>query len=155
MIYTKTITTPANRLAASPLRSVIKLTKGFIYKVEFDFPPGSAGLHHLIIMDGGFQVWPSSLGETFHLEGYCISFDDSYLMDTAPFELSAYTWSPGTTYDHEVQVRIGLVTEDIYQARFLPGVALELWKTMLTKMQQEKAAQQAAILETPFPWIRK
>jgi len=155
MIYTKTITTPANRLIASPLQSRILLTKGFIYKVEFDFPPGGGGLHHLVVLEGGFQLWPSTLGETFHPDGYCISFDDSYLMDSSPYELTAYTWSPGTSYDHEVQVRIGLVTEEIYQARFLPSVALDLWKSMLQKQQAIKEAQTNMIIENPFPWLRR
>jgi hypothetical protein len=154
MIYTKTVNTPANTPQASPVSSRMKLTKGFIYKVEFDFPPGSGGLHHLIILDGGFQVWPSTIGEDFHPDGYCISFDDSYLMAVDPFELVAYTWSPGTSYAHEVQVRIGLVTEEIYQARFLPSVALDLWQAMLKKQQAVQETQKQYIIQNPFPWLK-
>ena len=92
MIYSKFITTPANTLQSNPLRTSIKVTKGLVYKVEIMFPPGSLGLLRVAIFDGAYQAWPSTVGEWFRTDGETISYDDTYLKESAPFALP---WKAG------------------------------------------------------------
>lgn len=86
MIYTANITTPGFVPGMDLKKTVLHVTKGLVYKVEFYFPAGSAGLMGVAVFDGLYQVWPSSVGEYFVGEDQLISFDDMYLKESAPFE---------------------------------------------------------------------
>jgi len=151
MIYTTDITTPANTAKNDPLITVGKVTKGLVYRVEIEFPPGAAGLHHVVIFDGGYQVWPSTPGQTFHGGWSIIGFDDTYLKMAAPFEFKAYSWNLDETYDHLIQVRIGMVSDEVFMARYLPTYAYDHFAKLLEvqlKAQEEKALEP---ITTPFP----
>ena len=153
MIYTIDITTPKNTSILNPLRSVLKVTYGFVYKVEFDFPPGPKGLLHVVVFDGGFQLWPHSRGLTFHANNYCISFDDSYFKSSPPYEFEVYTWNNDDTFDHAIQIRVGLVTEKMYIQRFLPHMAIDELKAYFEELEAKRQEEKAVALESPFPWI--
>lgn len=159
MIYTANITTTKNTAKGSPQRTRIHVTKGLVYKVEFYFPSGSAGLMGVAVFDGLYQVWPSSVGEFFIGEDQVISFDDLYLKESAPFEFQAYTYNEDDTHNHEVSVRIGLVSKEVFQARYLPSKSAEVFKAVLAQMQAERVElakwQKARLPETPFKWMLK
>ncbi len=153
MIYTADIETDSGQTKANPLITVIKVTKGLVYRVEIEFAPGAAGLHHVVIFDGGYQVWPSTPGQTFHGGWSIIGFDDTYLKMAAPFEFKAYSWNLDETYDHLIQVRIGMVSDEVFMARYLPTYAYDHFMTLI---KAEQAAQEERLKEpvtTPFPWI--
>lgn len=157
MIYTANITTDAKEDSAELKKTTINVTKGLVYKVEFYFPPGSAGLMGVAVFDGLFQVWPSNVGEFFTGDDVVISFDDMYLKNAAPFQFQCYTYNEDDTNDHVVGVRIGLVSKDVFLARFLPGRAVEDFTKLLAQMEaerEERARRQAERRrETPFSWM--
>ena len=159
MIYTIDCKTETTHTIASPLHSVLKVSKGLVYKVEAQFPSGCAGLCHLIICDGSFQVWPSTRGETWHPDGFIISFEDTYLKRSAPYQFDIYTYNLDEKYPHTPQVRIGLVTEEIFMARFLPTIGFEHFLRMLTEWQatQNERLEEARVelLEKPFTWYEE
>lgn len=155
MIYVKDITTSADTAKADALPVILKVTKGLVYKVEVDFPPGAAGLHHVVICDGTYQVWPSEAHTTFHADGVTISFDDTYLKVSEPFEFVIYTYNLDDTFDHFVQVRIGLVSQRAFMARFLPTYAYQEFKEVLQGLAEEQEAARMAILLEPFPWLKE
>lgn len=159
MIYTANITTPKDTEQTALKKTRIHVTKGLVYKVEFYFPAGSAGLMGVAVFDGLFQVWPSSVGEFFIGEDQMISFDDMYLKESAPFEFQCYTYNTDDTYEHEVSVRIGLVSKEVFQARYLPSRSKEVFMQVLAQMQLEReelAKWQAERLpKTPFAWMLK
>lgn len=151
MIYSAHITTgteaePDIYTKTSPKRTSLRVTRGLVYKVELDFPPGSAGLAGVAILDGGFQVWPSTLGQWFTGDGIVIGFDDVYLKDTAPYEFTIETYNEDETYPHAVNIRIGLVSKDIFMARFLPTMTYKYMEELILKLaaQQQLLAQQQA-----------
>lgn len=154
MIYSKLITTPKNTLIVSPLSTDLFLSKGLVYKMEIQYPSGSAGLMGVAILDGSYQVWPSTGLEWFTGNGGLISFDDIYLKESAPFKFTIKTYNLDDTYNHSVQVRIGFVTSDIFMARFLPSVSYQFFSEMLSKLAAEQASlaeeQRQAILKSPF-----
>lgn len=159
MIFTANITTLKNTAQTALKRTVLNVTKGLIYKVEFYFPPGPSGLMGLAVFDGGFQLWPSSVGEFFQSDDETISFDDMYLKEAAPYQLTAYTYNTDDTYDHIAEVRIGLVSKEVFLARFLPTKGYDYLMDLTKNLQLEQAelarAQQAQLAETPYQWLVK
>lgn len=157
MIYTANINTPDIGTETGLKKTAIRVTKGLVYKVEFYFPSGSAGLMGVAVFDGLFQVWPSTVGEFFIGESQVISFDDMYLKETAPFEFQCYTYNNDDTHYHSVSVRIGLVSREVFMARFLPSRSQEYLTKLLEDMARE-AEQQAnwqkkMLPDTPFQWM--
>jgi len=159
VIYQKTISTGHNIAAFVYNRAVLKVCKGLVYKVEILFPPGCAGLLKVKIRDGGHQVWPSNEGESFATDGFTISFEDTLLKLASPYQYDIFTVNEDTLYDHSVTIRIGMVSKEIYMARFLPTIAYE---RMLEVLHAEQARQEdlaekerEALIEHPFTWIEK
>lgn len=157
MIYIANIATPKNTAQTALKKTVINVTKGLVYKVEFCFPAGSAGLMGVAVFDGLFQVWPSSIGQFFVSDAETIRFDDMYLKEAAPYEFQVYTYNTDDTYDHLAVVRIGLVSNDVFMARFLPHKSYEYFIELLSQMRVEQyqlaVQQKEQIQETPFEWL--
>lgn len=157
MIYTANITTLKDTEKTALKKTTIHVTKGLVYKIEFFFPTGSSGLMGVAVFDGLFQVWPSSVGEFFIGEGQVISFDDLYLKETEPFQFQAYTYNEDDTYPHTVSVRIGLVSKEVFQGRFLPTRGQDYLTKLLEDMAKEQRAlatwQEKMLPETPFQWM--
>lgn len=157
MIYTANITTLKSPATPPLKKTTIHVTEGLVYKVEFYFPSGSAGLLGVAVFDGLYQVWPSTVGEFFTGEDMVISFDDMFLMESAPFEFQCYTYNEDDTHEHFVSVRIGLVLKQVFQARYLPTSSADVFREVLAQMQVERellAQRQRAMLPaTPFEWM--
>lgn len=140
MIYTANITTPKDRARTNLKKTVLHVTKGLVYKVEFYFPAGSAGLMGIAVFDGLYQVWPSNVGEFFIGEDQLIAFDDMYLKESAPYEFQCYSYNNDDTYEHFVAVRIGLVSSEVFLARFLPTKGHEYLVKLRRRMTEERAS---------------
>ncbi|KKM23094.1 hypothetical protein LCGC14_1618660 [marine sediment metagenome] len=159
MIYTANITTVANTAKTALKKTIIRVTKGLVYKVEFYFPAGSAGLMGLAVFDGLFQVWPSSVGEFFLGDDLTIAFDDLYLKESGPFEFQCYTYNTDDTYNHLVIPRIGLVSSEVFMARFMPTRDRQYFKRLRQKILSERAnrlnVQRELIAGESMEWLRK
>ncbi len=157
MIYARNITTPKDTPSSSLKKTLLKVSKGLVYKVEFYFPGGSAGLMGVAVFDGLYQVWPSTVGEFFIGEDQTITFEDMYLKETPPFEFQCYTYNEDDTYKHLVAVRIGLVSSDVFMARFMPTRTRESFVKMRMQMQEERkiraASQKRKLPDKPFEWM--
>lgn len=155
MIYQKTISTVITDFAITPKRTVLHVCKGLVYKVEIAFPPGPAGLLKVQIYDGGHQMWPSTPGEFFATEAETISYDDTFLKLAAPFQYDIYSINECEKFTHEVTIRIGMVSKEIYIARFLPSVAYDQMLKVLAEETKRQEAEKEAIIETPFSWLKE
>jgi len=157
MIYTANITTLKDTAKTALKKTTVHVTKGLVYKVEFYFPSGSAGLMGVAVFDGLFQVWPSNIGEFFIGEDQLIAFDDLYLKESAPFEFQCYTYNTDDTHGHFVSVRIGLVSSEVFLARFLPtkghDYLLKLRKQMAAERADLYRLQKERRLDTSFEWM--
>ena len=154
MIYSKDCEILTTDLITNPAHHVLKVTRGLVYKVEVEFPPGCGGLIHLAIFDGGYQAWPSSPDQTFHTDGYTISFDDTYLKFIEPFQFDIYGYAVGTKYNHYPVVRLGIVSKEVFMARFMPSMTYKYLLETLDKLAKEQEAGRKAIIERPFSWIK-
>ncbi len=120
MIYGGTISTPANTAASAPLRTEVEVTSGLVYHLKVIFPPGPSGLLHVRILDGTYQVFPTTHGASFHGDNIMMEFDELYPKDTAPLLFVVETWNLDDTYAHEVDVLLSLASKEEFQARYLP-----------------------------------
>lgn len=158
MIYTANITTPANTSRTSLKKTAIRVTKGLVYKVDFYFPPGSAGLMGVAVFDGLYQVWPSSVGEFFVSDDETIRFDDMFFKESAPYEFQCYTYNEDDTYEHLVAIRIGLVSSEVFLARFMPTRGRQQFERIRRQMETEREAraleQKMLIRETAFAFLK-
>ena len=106
MIYVFPITLPANTPETAKLRTTLKLTRGKITRVMVEFPPGHAGLTHLAVRRGLFQLWPVNPEATFRSSNETIIWEEEYELSTPPYDLDAYAWNEDDTYQHTITVRI-------------------------------------------------
>lgn len=159
MIFIANISTPKDTKLAALKRTNLQVTSGLVYKVEFYFPPGSAGLMGVAVFDGLYQVWPSSVGEFFIGESQVIPFDDMYLKESPPFTFQIYTYNLDDTHAHSLSVRVGLVSKDVFLARFMPTMGDDYLNSLLKKMEAEKAdrarVQKEKVPMTPTEWMEK
>ena len=147
MIYSATITTGKAGDADSDITTVLSVNKGLIYRVEVEFPPGCCGLLEVRIMDGSYQVWPSSDDDSLHSDGYVIGFDDCYLKMAAPFEFRIKTKNKDETWSHSVQVRIGMVSTEAFMSRYMPSVSWDKMQDAISEAVSEQEAVKAAAIE--------
>lgn len=156
MIYTANITTPSGTLRSSPKKTTIKVTNGLIYRVEFFFPRGSQGLMGVAVFDALYQCWPSTVGEFFVSDNESIGFDDLLIKETEPFEFQVMTYNEDETFDHFVSVRLGLVSKEVYLARFMPTKSYEYLADLLLRLATERKEleilQRELISDAPLEW---
>jgi len=145
MVFSHSITTTASTAKKDATKTVVKVAKGLVYKFEVEFPPGCCGLMHVQIFDGSYQVYPASANDSYHSDARVISFEDSYLKTAAPFEFVVKTWNLDETYEHTIQVMVGLVSSEIFMSRYMPGIAWKNFQTLIAKagIEQEVMKQRA------------
>ena len=156
MIYTANITTSSGTLKKTPKRTTIKVTKGLVYRVEFYFPPGSSGLMGVAVLDGLYQAWPSNADTFFISDNETIGFDDLFIKESDPFEFTVLTYNLDDKFDHFVSVRIGLVSKEVYLARFMPTKSYEYLADLLMRLATERKElemlQRELISDAPLEW---
>jgi len=138
MIFSSSITTVANTLEAGAKITRLPVAKGLVYKFEVEFPPGCCGLLHCQVFDGSYQVYPTSRNDSFHTDARVVSFDDSYLKTAAPFEFTVKTWNLDETNGHEIQVRLGMASNEAFMSRYMPSISWEKFQTVLAKASLEQ-----------------
>ncbi len=154
MIYQADVTTPANTAKVDAIKTTLKVISGLVYRIELVFPAGSTGLVYCNIFDKGYQAWPTTPFSWFRGDDDIISFEDSYLKQSPPNEFEIYTYNLDDSYEHLVIVRIGMVSEKVYMARFLPSMTWEYFQEMLKDLQRTQDEEKDAQLNKPFPWIK-
>lgn len=145
MIFCKSITAAVGRDASNPVIEDLIIAKGLIYRVEFDFPPGCCGLLNVRLFDGSYQVYPTSRDDSFHGDAAVIAFDDCYLKDTPPWIFRCVVWNNDDTWEHTVQIRVGIASSEAFMSRYMPSVSWEKFQSLLAQaaLEQKQAKQQA------------
>lgn len=118
MFYDYPITVPADTSKDAPHTEVLRVTHGVLHRVEIEFPAGCVGLVHLTITRFGHQLFPTNPSASFASDDHTITFDDYIEIYTAPYNLRVDAWSEGTTYDHTITVRLGILPQSIAEKRF-------------------------------------
>lgn len=150
MVYRSTITTLKGVTQANPKHTRFKVPKGLIYFLELYFPSGSEALLHVQIFDGGYQVWPTQHKESFAGDDIYLQYDDLYIKEREPFEFDIITWNDDDKYKHLVIVGFGVVTKDIYMARFMPSMMYKEFEEVYMRILEEQRKKRVAVVREPF-----
>ena len=148
MIYASTITTDAGTAQADAKKTILSVTKGLVYQLGVEFPPGCSGLQHVQVFDSKYQLYPSSIGESFHSDDSLIGFDDLYYKTSEPFEFIIKTWNLDETWDHTIQVRIGFVSSEAFMSRYIPQLQVDQYQRILEEIKATQEAEKALQLES-------
>jgi len=145
MIYTASITYSKGQSEATLTRTTLRVGYGLVWRMEVEFPPGCAGLAHVRILDGSYQMYPATPGETFASDGAVIGFDDLYMKASEPFSFMIEGWNEDTAWDHTLQVRVAMASQEDYMSRYMPSLQWrkfsEVMAEVVAQQQRERIAQ--------------
>jgi len=144
MIYSVALNIPANTPITALASSKLKVTKGFIYQLDIYFPPGPSGLCGVLIRDHVLQLYPFNRGSFFVADDRVISFPESHYVDREPFELFMEGYNTDTLYSHTVEISIGLVSADVFIARYVPQLAAEQLAVVIRSIQSAQEVAESA-----------
>lgn len=133
----------------------LRVTKGLVYRISIYIPSGALGYHHIAIHDGGPQIWPSSPGTYFRGDGDRIDFEDTYLKYAEPWEFQIKTWNEDDSYAHTAVISIGMVSEAVFMARYLPSLSYDKMLEVLKTVAATQEAEKAELIAQPFSWLPK
>jgi len=109
VFYDYSFKIPLNTTKEAPHEEEIYLPPGVIHRIEVGFPAGCKGTAHVTMRHGLNQLWPTNADGSFNADGYTIVINEFYVIRTEPFILTLMGWSPGTTYPHTIEIRIGVL----------------------------------------------
>jgi len=109
MLFTKSVTIPANTTKANPLVASIPICEGVVKHVWVRWRWGSGNLCGCRIFYESFQIWPISLTQWFVSNVQDMDFDESFEMDGVPhvFRLEAY--NEDDTFPHNLTVSFAIL----------------------------------------------
>ena len=122
-IYSEKLTIPANTPENNPVSLDIVIQQKYITKMEIGFPDGCNYMVEAKIQYGIKQFWPEDPDTWIIGNGETISWEERYEMPSVNETLTVYGASPGTSYDHNLVIRIMTLPKGYY---FL--------ETLLTKL---------------------
>lgn len=138
MIYGGVISTPANTLEAAPLKTSLSVTEGIAYHLLVIFPPGPSGLLHVQIFDATYQMFPTTIGQSFVGDNYAFDLDVMYSKDAQPFVFQIVTWNLDDTYAHQCSVFLLMESAEEYKARYLPSAQVNPLVQALAEQETAK-----------------
>jgi len=106
MLFTFSITAPANTAKASATKQTLKLKAGIITRWSILIPDGHAALAHLIILDGETQIIPWGDGQDICGNAETLEWEDDYELPSEPAELEARAWNDSTRFSHTFYIRV-------------------------------------------------
>lgn len=107
------VTIPLNTLEAVPHVEVLKVSKGILHDINVVIPRGCMAMVDFRLFYHEHQIYPTNPDEGYKSEGEVIRMRDHLEILTAPYELVAKGWSPDTTYNHTILVRLGILPESL------------------------------------------
>ena len=151
MIYSVSITTLKGKTEATATDTILTVTSGLLWLLEVEFPPGCCGLVHFQMFDGKYQMFPATPGASFHSDASTLRFDDLYHKQSAPFEFIIKTWNTDESWDHTLQVRVGMAMGRAEMSRYMPALSFEGFEKLLA----ESIAQQETIRQLQLESVLK
>jgi len=113
MLFTHTLTVPANTSEGAAVSDKLELDHGVITRVEVEFPAGCAGLVYVHIDRALHQVWPTNPDGRLRSDGRAIVWADYQEMFAEPLELDLVGYNLDDTYQHQVLFRFELTPRAI------------------------------------------
>jgi len=111
--YKYGVTIPANTLESAPYKKTLKVSKGILHDINVVKPRGCMAMVDFRLFYHEHQIYPSNPDEGYKSEGEVIRMRDHLQILTAPYEIVAKGFSPNTTYNHTILVRLGILPESL------------------------------------------
>lgn len=108
MQFQESVRIDENTLITAPKKLDLKVTAGVITHLAIEFPAGCAGLAHLRVLRGGYQVWPVDIGEWFMSDDHVIEIDTHYKLMDHPLQFRIEGYNEDETNYHVLTVRVEL-----------------------------------------------
>jgi hypothetical protein len=128
MFFDIDLTTPASTTKEAPLVTTLPIIRGRITQVVVFVPPGSAGLTHLQVRWGLYQLFPSNQDGDFSASGSSLAWAEDILIDHDPAALTLVTWNDDDTYEHTIHFSVAL----------LPAVASPTIEQVIAALQTQQ-----------------
>jgi len=109
MLFTTNISCPANTLITAKHPEILKIAHGIISWVSVSFPAGCHNMVYCTIRHHEHQIAPST--EIMYLRGddFPIEWNEYYESYQPPYELKIELWSPGTSFDHTITIKVAVL----------------------------------------------
>ena len=109
MIYCKEIVIPANTARSALMSSQIDIVEGVVKRVWVRWRWGSADLAGCGIFHGGFQLWPTTLGEVFPSSIHETVFDEMYLVADEPLHFIVRSFNTDDSFPHKLWIGFSVI----------------------------------------------
>lgn len=109
MIFEFPIIVSANTLETDAVTQVLSLSSGTITQFSIEFPPGCAGLVHVIILERDQQLWPANPDGSFASDDFPLIYQPNYRLHKSPYELITKVWNNDVRYPHTPVIRFEVV----------------------------------------------
>lgn len=106
MLFQSDLLIEVGKTAADPALDTIKLCEGTITRYSILFPAGCAGLVHVQVWLGGFQLIPWSRGLWLRGDDHLVTGDTNYPVGPAPRLITVKGYNEDTLYDHTVTIML-------------------------------------------------
>lgn len=106
MLFQRDLLIEIGDSASDPATDTLKLCEGVITRYSVLFPAGCAGLAHIQVWLGGFQLIPWSRGLWLHGDDHLIEGDTQYPVGPAPRLVTVKGYNEDTANPHTVTVTL-------------------------------------------------
>lgn len=113
MLYNFSFMVPADTAELDPVITELKLGAGIIHRIEVEFRYGPSFMVFVKILRGGFQLFPINRDSSLRGDGTIIGSDEYEELTEDDNTLKVVAYSPGTQYDHQIIVRVGILPPDV------------------------------------------
>lgn len=112
-MYEFVVTVPADTPKEEPVKVEALVHPGMVTFVSVEFPRGCHQMVHCIIVEGKYQLWPRNPEGTMASDAYVVEFSDFKELKKGHNLLDVYAWSPGSSYSHDLRVRITVLPKKV------------------------------------------
>lgn len=127
-IYSEKLTIPAGRPEDNPITLGIKVRQRYITNMEVGFPDGCNYYVKARIQYGVKQFWPEKPDTWLIGNNETVKWEERYTMPSVDEVLTVHGASPGTTYPHDVVIRIMTLPKGFYFLETLLDGLINLFK---------------------------
>ena len=106
MLFQRDLLIAIGKTVANPATDSMVLCEGTIIRYSVLFPAGCAGLVHVQVWLGGFQLLPWSRGFWMRGDDHLVAGDTNYPVGAAPRLITVKGYNEDTAYSHTVTIML-------------------------------------------------
>ena len=119
MLFSWRITVAKGYPTTAKERTLLRIARGVITRIEVKFPPGCAETTHIQICRGSHQLYPANPDSDEASDNETVMSAEQLEIPTPPYHLVAWTWNTSIDFDHTLTVRIEVLPKKGFIGGFL------------------------------------